>query len=689
MNHTWGKNLPSIVLSVVIICVLGLLFGAIQSGITLSGLSHSTLNSPLELSDQDIQWIKAHPIVYICTDNDFPPIEFTNSEGEYTGIAADFLGLIEKKTGLNIVPMQSESFAQCIESIQSNTTDLLGAVYISDLRKEYLTYSEPYLEPPLVFLTKNVFDKDVTIDTIRERGLSIAVVNGYTSHELLKQKYPDIKHITVTDVKSGLYLASVGSVDVYFGDLATSTYFSEIGGISNLKIAGVYNQNDIQTKMAFGIAKNNPELAHIINIGLSRITPVERDEIMKKWISPTLVPPLNIYRAFNSLIFGIIFALIAVLIFIYWNRSLQRKVKEQTSLLVHDIEERKKIETALFNSEAKYRTLFENNSSPFIICEENGSILLVNNAFYHVTGFSEQDVKNITHWSELITYPEDVNKIIDYLKFLPESSHESQGSIDSHMTAKNGEIRDIVLTCARIPGSTQIVISFIDVTERNQTKNIQQLANLIHFIPDAIFAINNDGIVIAWNRAVEVMTGVPASEMIGKGNYEYSIPFYGVRKPILINLTSASIEELHEKQYTHISRQGNFLIAESADAKPKGEKRVLQGFAAPLFDETGMIIGAIEGIHDITELTLAEAALRKSEAKYRTIVDTSPVIIFSLSFLEGKKIITSISPVFTSITGWSINEWIGRPIMEMFHPEDSALFQNQFISPDGQKNIQR
>ena len=62
------------------------------------------------------------------------------------------------------------------------------------------------------------------------------------------------------------------------------------------------------------------------------------------------------------------------------------------------------------------------------------------------------------------------------------------------------------------------------------------LAAIIDFLPDATFAIDKDGYVIAWNRAIEIMTGVHREDMIGEGDYAYSLPFYGKRRPILIDL---------------------------------------------------------------------------------------------------------------------------------------------------------
>ena len=63
-----------------------------------------------------------------------------------------------------------------------------------------------------------------------------------------------------------------------------------------------------------------------------------------------------------------------------------------------------------------------------------------------------------------------------------------------------------------------------------------QLARIIDFIPDATLAIDLKGRVIAWNQAMENLTGIKAIDILGKGNYEYALPFYNCRRPILVDL---------------------------------------------------------------------------------------------------------------------------------------------------------
>ena len=65
--------------------------------------------------------------------------------------------------------------------------------------------------------------------------------------------------------------------------------------------------------------------------------------------------------------------------------------------------------------------------------------------------------------------------------------------------------------------------------EKNLYESEKRLTDIINFLPDATFAIDREGKVLAWNRAIEELTGVPAAEMLGKGDKEYAIPFYGYR----------------------------------------------------------------------------------------------------------------------------------------------------------------
>ncbi len=176
------------------------------------------------------------------------------------------------------------------------------------------------------------------------------------------------------------------------------------------------------------------------------------------------------------------------------------------------------------------------------------------------------------------------------------------------------------------------------MAEKLAKETEKRLYDIIQFLPDPTFAIDVRGSVIAWNQAIEEMTGISACDMIGKGNYEYSIPFYGERRPILIDLVSISDEELLHSKYASITREGDILTAETSLPRPLGRYAVLAGKASPLYNEEGDVVGAIETIRDITEQRRFEEALLESEERYRLTLDAANDGIWDWDYRTGNAI---------------------------------------------------
>lgn len=143
----------------------------------------------------------------------------------------------------------------------------------------------------------------------------------------------------------------------------------------------------------------------------------------------------------------------------------------------------------------------------------------------------------------------------------------------------------------------------------------RRMADIINFLPDATFVINKVGVVIAWNRAIEKMTSVKAEEMLGKGNYEYSLPFYRERRPILIDLVLNPDHDI-EKYYEGLKRdEDNTLVGVCFTSNLKGRLTYLLGSAAVLYDSEGKVYGAIESIRDITDRKMVEEDLKNAKER--------------------------------------------------------------------------
>ncbi len=183
-----------------------------------------------------------------------------------------------------------------------------------------------------------------------------------------------------------------------------------------------------------------------------------------------------------------------------------------------------------------------------------------------------------------------------------------------------GETMYGLLTCmpdlnpdGTIRGTIAVIV---DISERKRAEETlretqRQLADIIDFLPDATFVIDQAGKVIAWNRAIEDLTGVRKEDMLGRGDREYAVPFYGERRPILIDLVLQPEEEARVR-YNSVRWQGNVLIGESFIPDLRGKEVHLLGTASILYDTKGSVVGAIETMRDITDRIRLEAQFRQA-----------------------------------------------------------------------------
>jgi len=134
---------------------------------------------------------------------------------------------------------------------------------------------------------------------------------------------------------------------------------------------------------------------------------------------------------------------------------------------------------------------------------------------------------------------------------------------------------------------------------------------IIDFLPDATFVIDHNGVVIAWNRAIEKMTGVAAAEIVGKGDFAYAIPFYGKRRPILIDMVEDKNPQLRKHYDVNVIEQKTLHAVAFVASAYGGKGAYLSGLAAPLYDKEGNYAGAVESIRDISDQKQVEETLRR------------------------------------------------------------------------------
>jgi len=283
-----------------------------------------------------------------------------------------------------------------------------------------------------------------------------------------------------------------------------------------------------------------------------------------------------------------------------------------------DITEQKSLNKALEESESRFRALVEQSLVGIYLANDR-EFLYVNEAFANIFGYQRDELIGIIRPEELI-HPEDRFMSTDYSSVLLMNEIGFPTNVFRGLR-KDGKI--IFCEAFRRPikrdDQSVVIGTFVDITKRKKVEETlreseRRLSDIINFLPDATFAIDAEGMVIAWNYAIEEMTGVKAADILGKGDYEYAIPFYGYRRPMLIDLIGKPDREIEEK-YVFLRKERGVLIVETDAAKLKGKSVYLWGKASPIYDLNGDVIGAIESTRDITERRQMEKNLLNRESE--------------------------------------------------------------------------
>ena len=271
----------------------------------------------------------------------------------------------------------------------------------------------------------------------------------------------------------------------------------------------------------------------------------------------------------------------------------------------------KRVEDANENQIRFQQTLLNTMPSPVFYKDASCRYLGCNKAFEAFVGFSRDELIGKTPHE---IWPKDLAD-----RYLQQDLAllESPGLqiYESAVKYADGSLREVVFNKATFEGKNGAVAGLVgiilDITERKAAEEEikrawQQMFDIVELLPDPTFVVDKNKRVLAWNRAIEQMTGVEKKDIVGKGDCAYAIPFYGYNRPLLIDLLDQEQERI-QRNYTHIKQEGHTLFTEVfVPSFRNGGSRYFWATATPLFDNIGNQTGGIESIRDITEYKRAE-----------------------------------------------------------------------------------
>jgi PAS domain S-box-containing protein len=318
-------------------------------------------------------------------------------------------------------------------------------------------------------------------------------------------------------------------------------------------------------------------------------------------------------------------------------------------------------------SEEQYRALFEHSEDPLVLVEEDQSISLVNKKFEELWGFNREEIIGKKKWTEFVATLEDLDMMTSYNQKRTAGEDNVPNVYNFKLKTNSGEIRDILLSITRMPGSNQTLAALIDITEQKRYE--QELIQKNKDLSDAYEKLtaneeelreSYDTLTIyeqklrkseqKYRNIVEDQTDLilrftPQNKIIF-GNDKFFSFFHADHKGILENEINLSDIRLFPSeilmQISSLTPESPVIYSENKVILPDGEEKWLNSSIRGIFSDAGTVIEYQAVARDITFQKKTEEALDKARSKLNllnaiTFEDIRNYIFTLSGYLELKK----------------------------------------------------
>jgi diguanylate cyclase (GGDEF)-like protein/PAS domain S-box-containing protein len=283
-----------------------------------------------EFGDKDIlsanerDWLaKNQSRLVLAVETGYAPFVFIDEKGQPTGLAHDYMRLIESKIGVHFNQQRFPNLNEVFKAIHNGDVQIVNAVTNTPERSKFLAITDPFISVPNVIIVRKDHSGPMTENDLQ--GLRVSLVKNYAITEHMASRGLHFTPDLVADDLSALLNVSFGRSDAAVIDLATASYLISEKGISNLSVAGDV-MYDI--RLALGTPLDEPVLHDILQKGLNAITVAERLEMKNRWVSASKSQSIFKDRQF-WLVLGSVLAIafVVLAVILAWNRNLRQQVE--------------------------------------------------------------------------------------------------------------------------------------------------------------------------------------------------------------------------------------------------------------------------------------------------------------------------------------------------------------------------
>lgn len=187
-----------------------------------------------------LQAVPAHaadePWRVAVAETGWPPFEYLDHRGEWSGLTADYLRLIAERQGRELETVVFRDWDAVLEAVETGDADVAGSFAQVEGRAEALNYTESYVDNPVVLVTRRDSEDLRRLEDLA--GRSLAVERGHALDQLIPDAYPQIDLQRFADAEDALQAVATGEAEAWAGSLLVMAWVAERHGLANLQVRG-------------------------------------------------------------------------------------------------------------------------------------------------------------------------------------------------------------------------------------------------------------------------------------------------------------------------------------------------------------------------------------------------------------------------------------------------------------------
>ncbi len=315
--------------------------------LVMLGLSPAAAAGPeITLTPAERTWVVQHKVVSFGYDPGWMPFSYRDEEGDFSGIDAEFLSLLSKRTGLTFAAVDSATWEEAYAQAKAGGADFLVSTAEDVSRVPYFNFTRAYIDFPVAVIGRSHTPAVTSMDQLHD--YVVASPRGYVATLSLKRDYPGIRILETDTLDDSFLEVARGDADVVVVNIASANYIIGKLGLAELRVVGTV---PYLFQLRYAVRKDLPLLHSILDKGVASISRAERQQIVAPWMHFDYVRIIrwDYVRRWAAAI--LLTGALVMGFFLWHNRSLRR-----------ELEERLKVQRELEQAHARLQLLNEEKS---------------------------------------------------------------------------------------------------------------------------------------------------------------------------------------------------------------------------------------------------------------------------------------------------------------------------------------